>query len=140
MRALVKQLKGIWQGMSGGQRLILLLVSLLSVAIVLGVSYWAAQPDFRVLYSGLSEEDSAAIANKLQAQGASFRIAGGGTTILVPADQTQQRRLELAADGLPAKGGKGFELFDQSSLGMTPFTQHVNYLRALQAELAKTIM
>jgi flagellar M-ring protein FliF len=140
MRALVKQLKGIWQGMSGGQRLILLLVSLLSVAIVLGVSYWAAQPDYRVLYSGLAEEDSPAIANKLQAQGASFRIAGGGTTILVPADQIQQRRLELAADGLPTKGGKGFELFDQSSLGMTPFTQHVNYLRALQAELAKTIM
>jgi flagellar M-ring protein FliF len=140
MRGLVQQLKGIWQGMSGGQRLILLLVSLVSVAVVLGVSYWAAQPDYRVLFSGLSEEDSAAIANKLQSQGVAYRVAGGGTTILVPADQVQQRKLELLADGLPEKGGKGFELFDQSSLGMTPFTQHINHTRALQAELAKSIM
>src|SRR5438445_5340845 len=140
LRTLGRQLRELWQGMSPGRRIGLLLVSFVAVGVVLGVGYWAAQPDYRVLYAGLSVEDSAAITNKLQAQGVSYRLAAGGTTVLVAADQVQQRRLELAADGLPAKGGKGFELFDQSPLGMTPFTQHVNYLRALQAELARTIM
>ena len=140
LRTLIKQLKDIWQGMSMGRRLGLVLVGLVSTAAIAGVGYWASQPDYRVLYSALSLEDSGAITNKLQAQGVPYHLAAGGTTILVPADQVQQRQLEMAVEGLPAKGGKGFELFDQSPLGMTPFTQHVNYLRALQAELAKTIM
>jgi flagellar M-ring protein FliF len=140
LNTISKQLADLWKGMSPGRRFGLLLVSLVSVAVVLGVGYWASQPDYRVLYAGLTVEDSSAITSKLQAQGVPYRLAAGGTTVLVSAEQVQQRRLELAADGLPAKGGKGFELFDQSPLGMTPFTQHVNYLRALQAELAKTIM
>src|SRR5581483_405310 len=140
LRSITQQLRQVWQGLSGGQRVALVLAALIAVGLVLGVGYWASQPDFRVLYAGLSEEDAGAVIARLQNQGISYRLAAGGTTVLVPAEKVQQARVELAVEGLPAKGGKGFELFDQSPLGMTPFTQHVNYLRALQAELSKTIM
>jgi flagellar M-ring protein FliF len=139
LRKLGQQLLQAWQGMSPTRRLLLML-GLVVCAAVAGGSYWLAQPDYSVLFSGLSPEDAGAITSKLQAQSTPYRLGDGGTTILVPADQVQKRRIEMAVEGLPVKGGKGFELFDQSSLGMTPFTEHVNYLRALQAELARTIM
>jgi flagellar M-ring protein FliF len=135
-----QQLRQLWNGMSPARRAGMVAVLALAMAVVMGVGYWASQPDYRILFTGLSADDAAAITAKLQGQGTSYRLEAGGTAILVPAEQVQQARVSLAADGLPAKGGKGFELFDQSSLGMTPFTQQVNYIRALQAELARTIM
>jgi flagellar M-ring protein FliF len=140
LRSLLQQVKGVWLGMSLARRLSLLLLTAVCVAAVVGVGFWAAQPDYRVLFSGLAVEDAGTITAKLQAQSVPFRLTAGGTTILVPAEQVQQLRLDLAVEGLPSKGGKGYELFDESPLGMTPFLQHVNYGRALQAELAKTIM
>lgn len=135
-----QQMRQVWLGMSVGRRVAMVASFTLVMAVLLGVAYFASQPDYRVLYSGLAAEDAGAITAKLQAQGVPFRLEAGGTTVLVPAEQLAQARVELAGEGLPVKGGKGFELFDQSPLGMTPFTQHVNYLRALQAELARTIM
>src|SRR5690242_1969167 len=95
LQTMLKQLQGIWQGMSLGRRVVLALAALGSVAVLAGVGYWASQPDYRVLYSGLSIEDSAAITSKLQAQNVPYTLAAGGTTILLPADQVQQRRLEM---------------------------------------------
>lgn len=135
-----QQVWQIWQQMSLRRRMALAVVTLLSLLAVVGVGYWAVQPEYRVLYSGLAPEDAGAVTSYLQGQGISYRLESGGATVLVPAEQVSRARLGLAVEGLPAKSGKGFELFDQSSLGMTPFTQHVNYLRALQGELAKTIM
>ncbi|MBI3396600.1 MAG: flagellar M-ring protein FliF, partial [Spirochaetia bacterium] len=103
-------------------------------------AFWATRPDYRVLYSGLAAEDAGAVTAKLQTQGVPFKLTASGTTILAPAEQVQQLRLDLAMEGLPSKGAKGFELFDESPLGMTPFMQHVNYTRALQAELARSIL
>lgn len=140
LRRLWQQLRDIWQGMPLPRRVLLVLVTTLSVAVIVGVGYWAAIPDYAVLYSGLTLEDAGAVTNKLQSLGISYRLTGDGTTIRVPADQTRQLRVNLAAEGLPVKGTKGFEIFDESPLGMTPFVQHVNFGRALQAELAKTIM
>ena len=135
-----QQARQVWLGMSLGRRVFFSVTAALSVAAVVGVGYWASQPDYRVLYSELSAEDAGAITAKLQTQGVSFRLAANGATIMVPAEQVQQLRLDLSVEGLPAKGGKGFELLDGNQIGTTPFGQHVNYMRALQAELAKTIM
>jgi flagellar M-ring protein FliF len=140
LRRLQQQLSQIWAGMSMARRVTFLLVLAVSLGVMVGVGYWAAQPEYRLLYSGLAPEDAAAVTAKLQSLSVSYRLTSGGTTILVPAEQVQQLRLDLAAEGLPTKGTKGFEIFDEAPLGMTPFMQHVNYLRALQAELAKTIM
>src|SRR5579883_2961570 len=140
LRRVAQQFRQIWQGMSWARRIGILVLTGLCVALVGGVAYWASQPDFRVLYTNLSPEDAGAITAKLQAGGVTYRLTGGGQTILVPAEQVAQARVDLAAEGLPAKGGKGFELFDMSALSLTPLAERVNFVRALQAELAKTIM
>lgn len=134
-----QRLKLLWQGMSPARRTVTVAVLLLGVVGILAFAYWASQPNYQVLFSGLAPEDSGAITAKLQAEGVPYKLDAGGTTILVSADKLQQIKVQLAADGLPIKGGRGFELFDGSSFGMTPFTQQVNYLRALQSELARTI-
>lgn len=106
-RRLLLQLRQIWQGMSWPRRMGLVILTGMSAALVAGVGYWASQPDYRVLYSGLTADDAGAITTKLQAQGVSYRLAAGGQSILVPAEQVAQARIDLAVEGLPAKGGKG---------------------------------
>lgn len=135
-----QQLKQLWNGMSPVRRVGMVAVLALAMAVVLGIGTWASQPDYRVLFAGLSPEDAGAVTAKLQAQNVPYRLEANGATVLVPAEQLSPMRVLLAADDLPGNGGRGFELFDQAPLGMTPFNQHVNYLRALQAELARTIM
>jgi flagellar M-ring protein FliF len=134
-----QQFSQMWQGLGPRRQAGLTFGFIICVGAAAAVWYWAAQTEYAVLFAGLAPEDAGAITAKLQTLGVPYRLAAGGTTVLVPADQVHQKRVEMAVDGLPAKGGKGFELFDSSPLGMTPFTQHVNYMRALQAELAKTI-
>lgn len=140
LRQFAEQFRQLWGGLSFGRRVALLILTTLCVAGVVGVVIWTSQGDYRVLYSGLSAEDAGAITAKLQAQSISFHLTAGGTTVLVPADQVQQLRIDLAVEGLPSRSGKGYELFDDAPLGMTPFMQQVNYNRALQSELARTIM
>ncbi|MGH7226603.1 MAG: flagellar basal-body MS-ring/collar protein FliF, partial [Gemmataceae bacterium] len=106
---------------------------------IAAVGFYAFQTDYQILYSGLGAEDAGAVTAKLQAQSVPFRLSANGTTILVPAERVHQLRLDLAVEGMPSKG-KGFEIFDEMNVGMTPFLQHVNLDRALQAELARTIM
>jgi len=139
LRQLYEQLRGIYQGMSRPRRISLLALTGVCLAAILLVGVFVFQTDYQVLYSGLSAEDAGAITSKLQAQSVPFRLNANGTTILVPAERVAQLRLDLAAEGVPSKG-KGFEIFDEMNVGMTPFLQHVNLDRALQAELARTIM
>ncbi len=111
----------------------------LSVGIIAGLVMFANQIDYQVLYSSLSQEDAASIAGKLREYKTPFRLDGSGTTVLVPADSLYEIRLKLAGDGLPQGGGVGFEVFDRTGFGMTEFLQKVNFRRALQGELARTI-
>src|SRR5437870_5592437 len=100
LQRLVQQVKAVWLGMSLARRVGLVLLTAVCVAAIAGVGYWAAQPDYRVLFSGLSVEDAGAITAKLQAQAVPFRLTAAGTTVLVPAEQLQQLRLDLAVEGL----------------------------------------
>lgn len=138
-RRLAQQIRDVWQSMSGTSRMVLSVVAVLSAGLIGAVAYWAYQPDYRNLYTGLPPDDAQSIREKLAAQGVPYRALGDGTTIQVPADRVGALRVDLAAQGLPGQM-KGYELFDEPSLGSTPFTQHINLLRAKQAELAKSIM
>jgi len=100
---------------------------------------WTSSPDFQVLYSSMDPADAAAVIEQLKQQKIPYRIGQGGTAILVPQDRVYELRLLMASQGLPQGTGIGFEIFDQSKLGMTQFVQNVNYQRALQGELARTI-
>jgi flagellar M-ring protein FliF len=133
-------MQDIWKGLTTARRVLVTAAGLLVAAALLGIVYYVQQADYRVLFAGLPPDEVGALTAKLEARGVTYRLAAGGSTILVPVEQVQQVRVALAADGLPSRGGKGFELFDESPLGMTPFVQNVNYLRALQAELARSIM
>jgi len=93
----------------------------------------------RVLFSGLEPQDAAAIVEKLKEQGIPYELSDEGGTIRVPAAQLYDTRLALAAQGLPQKSVVGYEIFDKTSFGMSDFVQKLNYRRALEGELARTI-
>lgn len=121
------------------QRFVILVALAGSIAGLVAVGLWTQQPDMQVLFSNLAPDDAGAIVDKLKGGKVPYETSGGGTTILVPAAQVHDLRLELAGQGLPHGGGVGFEIFDRSTLGMSEFVQKLNYRRALQGELARTI-
>lgn len=100
---------------------------------------WTGKPDFRNLYANLAPEDAGEILNYLKEQNIPYRVTENGTGIEVPQDRVHECRMSLASKGLPQGGGIGFEVFDNTKLGMTEFVQNVNYQRALQGELSRTI-
>lgn len=109
-----------------------------SIALIVGLMLWTRAPEYKVLFSNLSERDGGAIITALQQLNVPYRIEGAGT-ILVPADQVYDLRFRLASQGLPKGGAVGFELMDTAKLGMTQFQEQVAYQRALEGELARTI-
>lgn len=115
-------------------------VAALLFAIVAGVGYWSSQTQYAVLFSKLPPEEAGAITQKLDADRVSYKLSSDGTSILVPTEKVQNVRMNLAVAGLPQGAGKGYELFDTMSMGATPFVQNMNYVRAIQGELARTIM
>ncbi len=129
----------LWASLSPGRRVGLIVVVGLGAALALAIVSWLQNPDYAVLYRGLNESDAAAVTAKLREMGVNYRLADGGATILVPAAQVPDVRLQLAAAGLPQNGGWGLELFSQPGLIVTDFAQRVNYQRALEGELARTI-
>ncbi|CAM3988051.1 flagellar basal-body MS-ring/collar protein FliF [Roseateles saccharophilus] len=108
---------------------------------VLAVTLWSAQGDYRPLFTGLADKDGGAVIGQLAAMNVPYKHEAGGT-ILVPAGQVYELRMKLAAQGLP-KGGTGntvgFELMDKSSIGQTQFNERLNFQRALEGELTRTI-
>jgi flagellar M-ring protein FliF len=114
----------------------------LTVAVVCGtglLAYWAQSPRYRVLFANLAGPDAAAVVEYLKTEKIPYRVGEGGTTIEVDAGRVYETRMALAGRGVPQGGGVGFEIFDKQTLGMTDFVQRLNYQRALQGELARTI-
>ncbi len=99
----------------------------------------ARTADYQLLYANLSELDAAPIVNWLKAQHIPYELKNEGKNIWIPADKLYETRLDLASNGLPNGGGVGFEIFDKQSFALTDYVQKVNYTRALQGELARSI-
>jgi flagellar M-ring protein FliF len=134
------QFKSAFGGLSLRKKITLAVVMIGALAGFILMVTWVGSPDYQVLYADLALEDSGAIFEKLREKKVPYKIVGNGRTILVPREQVYELRLELAAAGMPSGGNAvGFELFDDAKLGMTEFLQNVNYQRALQGELARTI-
>lgn len=129
MSGLTKKQKIMIGAVAGGVFIVLIILT------VIGSS-----KNYAVLYSNLSTEDAGRIVEHLKEAGINYKLASGGHTIQVPEGMVYELRMELANKGFPQGAGAGFELFDKTSLGATEFTQKVNYTRALQNELARTIM
>lgn len=121
------------------QKLVLFIGFAASVAIVFMLIIWTTKPNYEVLFSNLSQKDAGKIVDKLREQKVTFELENGGNTILVPSDKVYELRLSFAQEGIPESSSVGYEIFDRTNLGMTDFIQQVNYRRALEGELSKTI-
>jgi flagellar M-ring protein FliF len=133
------QLKVLSASLSTGKKVGLFLLVAATMTGLILITTWASRPDYQILFSDLSLEDSAAIYEKLKERKIPYQIAANGKSIMVPREQVYELRLELASQGLTQGSSVGFELFDNTRLGMTEFMQNVNYQRALQGELSRTI-
>lgn len=134
-----EQFTHLLNSLSKGRNITILLVFLIAFIGFGSLIYWNSQPDYHVLFTNLSPEDAGEIINKLKEKKIPFRLTQNGTALLVAKDQVYDTRLSLAAEGLPKGGGIGFEVFDRTNLGTTDFVQKLNYQRALQGELSRTI-
>jgi len=105
---------------------------------IIGVTQWARKPDFALLYGDLGPKESGEIVDLLKEENVSFQIRGNGSAIAVPSEKVHEMRLKLAGKGLPREES-GYELLDKVGFGTSDFVQRVNYRRAVQGELAKTI-
>ncbi len=109
------------------------------LAVMLGVWMWSQQPTYKVLFSNFSDRDGGAIVAALQQMNVPYKYADGGVAILIPSEQVHDVRLKLAAQGLPKGGNVGFELMENQKLGISQFLEQVNFQRALEGELARSI-
>jgi flagellar M-ring protein FliF len=103
------------------------------------VWYVVLRVPYKPLFTGLRPVDAASILGDLDRKRIAYRLSDGGATILVPADIADRTRLDVMTEDIPLKGTVGFELFDKSDMGLTDFAQRINYQRALQGELERTI-
>lgn len=120
-------------------RVPLIIAAAACVAIIAALLMWASSPDYRVLYSTLTQEDGGKIVAELDSMGVPYEFSENGQALLVPADRVNKLRMQLAEQGLPEASGVGYELMDEQSFGISQFTEHVNYQRALEGELSRTI-
>ena len=125
--------------MQDQQKLSLMLVIAAVIALVAGAWMWSQAPDYRVLYTNVSDRDGGAIIAALQQMNVPYKFAEGGGAILVPGTHVHEVRLRLASQGLPKGSLAGFELMENQKLGSSQFLEQVNYQRALEGELARSI-
>lgn len=135
-----ESIKTKWAGLSTASSItfVMLIVSLLLAFIYL--SSWVLKEDYQVLFSDLNPQDASSMIAELERNKTPYKLDENGTSILVESDSVYKTRLKLVGKGLNLNGSVGFELFNNSEFGMTEFAQKVNYLRALQGELERTIM
>ena len=134
------QLKKLYASLSVRQRITLAIAVLAVIGSLFAFSRWSRERDFKPLYSGLSQEDAAAVLAKVREGGTEFRIGEGGSTVMVPSAKVAELRLQLAAVGVPKSGRIGYELFDKTNFGTSDFAEQVNFHRALEGELERSIM
>lgn len=129
-----------WKNLGRGARLSLVVGVLLIAVAMTAVGFWALRGHDEVLFNNLSAQDAAAMTAELDRMKQAYRLGPDGTSILVDRDAVHRVRLKLMGKDLPLHGAVGFELFNNADFGMTEFAQKVNYQRALQGEITRTIL
>jgi len=140
LQALGQQIGGSWRKLSLGHRTLLVLLVVLCVGVLVGFVSWAGTPQYEILCTDLSAKECAETLRALKDQGVPARVGEGGSAVLVPGGKLEEARMVAAEKGMSGGGSMGFESFREPKIGMTPFAERVNYVTALQNELATTIM
>ncbi len=140
MNPVLEKIITMFKEMSLQRRIALGLVTVIVIAMFTTLFIWNNKTPFKVAYSGLSPEDASAVVVRLKESNIPYRLTGDGTTVLVPEELVYDVRLDMAGAGIPKGSGVGFEIFDKTEFGTTEFVQKINKTRAIQGELARTIM
>lgn len=139
MNESVRQFLNLLNSLPLSKKISIVFVIILVVTGFALMFFWTNQENYQMLFSNLSQRDASAIASKLKERNTPYRVEANGTMIMVPEEKVYELRLSLAGDGLPNGGNVGFEIFDHTDFTTTKFVQELNYRRALQGELARTI-
>jgi flagellar M-ring protein FliF len=134
----VERLRDAFDRLGSQQKLVFMVATAAMIAIIIGTILWSRQPDWKTLFSNLSEKDGGTIVTVLEQQNIPHRYSDSGA-LQVPADRVHDIRLKLASQGLPRGGMVGFELMENQKFGISQFAEQVNYQRGLEGELARTI-
>ena len=134
-----KQVTDFIAGLSGKQRFLLVGAAVLTAAVLAVFAHLISTPDYVPLMTGMEPTDAQALGAKLAAKSISYQITPDGKGVNVASDKLDSSRMEVASDGMPRSGRLGFELFDKMNWGQTEFDEKVNYQRALEGELERSI-
>lgn len=132
-------LKETWNNSGVASRSGLLTGAVVILVLTMVAVWWLLQPRNGVLFTDLEPGDAAAVVSELERMKVTYKLSADGTRILVAQDEVHEIRLKLLGSGLPLSGGVGFELFDKAEFGMTEFAQRINFQRAMQGELTRTV-
>ncbi len=138
-QASIERIKSFWGHISFSQRMLIGILAALLTASFFALIVWLNTPDYQPLFTNLGAEDASRVIKTLDAQKEKYKLTANGTAIEVPADRVYPLRVQIAGEGGLLGQGVGFEIFDQVKVGVTDFVQKINYQRALQGELARTI-
>jgi flagellar M-ring protein FliF len=140
LKQLVKNIYQFMRLMTPSQAIMLIGLAAALLVSLFVVTSWLGSVNYSVLYSNLESSEAGEIVNNLTEQGIPYKLSEGGRTISIPSSDVYKVRISLASQGLPQSGNIGYAIFDQSNLGMTEFLQNLNFRRALEGELMRTIM
>ena len=139
MSAFPEQITQVWNRLPMTGRIATIGAAIATLGLIAAIIYYGTQPEYGVLFSDLTPTDAQSIVEKLKASNTPYSLANNGTTIQVPAAKIAELRLQMAGAGVISGGHVGFDLFDKTNFGATDFAQQVNYRRAIEGELAKTL-
>jgi flagellar M-ring protein FliF len=139
MASALTNLQDVWTRLSGKGKIATIGGAVASLGLLGALIYYGYQPDYRVLFSDLKPAEAQTIVEKLKTANVPYTLSNGGTTIQVPNERIPELRIQMASEGALNGGHVGFDLFDKTNFGATDFAQQVNYHRALEGELSKTL-
>jgi flagellar M-ring protein FliF len=136
----VQQLLQLWKKLTWSQRIWIAVAAAAVIGGLTALNHWNQERDFKPLFSGMTPEDAGTVTAKLRELGVEYRLTDEGSTISVQSGKIAETRLQLASAGLPKSGHIGMELFDKANLGASEFAEQVNYHRAIEGELERSVM
>jgi flagellar M-ring protein FliF len=140
MQEMLSQIGRAWSSLTLSQRTTLVVSTLLTIAAVGGIVWWAQRPSWTVLYTGLDPKDAQGVIGELQSRGVPHRLGGGGSAIEVPAESVHRLRMELAAQDMPSTGRFGYvDMFNQESMSQSTRMQRMRQQKAMEDEIARSI-
>jgi flagellar M-ring protein FliF len=139
LQQLFSRIKAATSGFSAAQLATMVVAFLLVVGVVGGSAWWMNRPTYALLYSDMDADAASQVVTRLKTLKVAYQLDDGGRAVRVPADRVDELRLDLSSQVMPASGRIGFEIFDRTAFGATEFLEQVNYRRALEGEIGRTI-